>query len=79
MLFIVFSRFLIPQDNFAVCPFSALDKNFNPRNTICIPAVKIFIRLANEQTALLSCGINYIFLRLNYAGQLRSLSDFGVG
>jgi DUF1365 family protein len=43
--------------NFAVYPFAALDKNFNPRNTICITAVKIVIRLANEQTALFSVKI----------------------
>ncbi|MBU4010268.1 MAG: hypothetical protein KJ882_05830, partial [Proteobacteria bacterium] len=31
-------------------PISALGKNFNPRNTPCIPAVKIFTRLDLDQT-----------------------------
>jgi hypothetical protein len=31
------------------CPISASDSNFNPRNTICIPVVKIFVFLDLEQ------------------------------
>ncbi|MBU4009280.1 MAG: hypothetical protein KJ882_00830, partial [Proteobacteria bacterium] len=31
-------------------PISALGKNYNPRNTLCIPAVKIFARLDLDQT-----------------------------
>ncbi|MBU1054892.1 MAG: hypothetical protein KKC46_13855 [Proteobacteria bacterium] len=31
-------------------PISALGSNFNPRNTPCIPAVKIFARLELDQT-----------------------------
>ena len=31
-------------------PISTLGKNFNPRNTPCIPAVKIFTRLDLDQT-----------------------------
>jgi hypothetical protein len=31
------------------CPISASDSNFNPRNTICIPLVKIIVFLDLEQ------------------------------
>jgi len=31
-------------------PISALGSNFNPQNTLCIPAVKIFTRLDLDQT-----------------------------
>ncbi|MBU3946660.1 MAG: hypothetical protein KJ826_00360 [Proteobacteria bacterium] len=31
-------------------PISVLGENFNPRNTPCIPAVKIFTRLDLDQT-----------------------------
>jgi hypothetical protein len=36
--------------NAPVCPISASEKNFNPRNTQCIPVVKIFLFLDLEQT-----------------------------
>jgi len=36
--------------NVPVWPISALGSNFNPRNTPCIPAVKIFARLDLDQT-----------------------------
>ncbi len=32
-----------------VCPTSALEKNFDPRNTAGMPTVKIFFRLEFEQ------------------------------
>ena len=32
-----------------IFPTPALEKNFDPRNTSCIPAVKIFFRLGFEQ------------------------------
>jgi hypothetical protein len=32
-----------------ICPTSALEKIFDPRNTHCMPAVKIFFRLEFEQ------------------------------
>ena len=32
-----------------ICPASALKENFNPRNTTCMPVVKIFFRLESEQ------------------------------
>jgi hypothetical protein len=31
------------------CPISASDSNFNPRNTTCIPRVKIIVFLDLEQ------------------------------
>ena len=31
------------------CPITALGSNFNPQNTKCIPAVKIFVCLVLEQ------------------------------
>jgi hypothetical protein len=35
--------------NVPFCPISASDSNFNPQNTKCIPAVKIFVFLDLEQ------------------------------
>jgi len=35
--------------NAPFCPISALGSNFNPQNTQCIPAVKIFACLELEQ------------------------------
>jgi len=32
-----------------ICPISASDSNFNPRNTQCIPVVKIIVFLDLEQ------------------------------
>jgi hypothetical protein len=34
-----------PLKNTPFCPISASDSNFNPRNTKCIPLVKIFVFL----------------------------------
>jgi len=36
--------------NAPFCPIPASDSNFNPQNTKCIPAVKIFALLDFEQT-----------------------------
>ncbi len=36
--------------NVPFCPISALGSNCNPRNTLCIPVVKIFAFLDLEQT-----------------------------
>jgi len=41
-------------DNFVVRPFAVLKNFFNPRNSLTIPAVKIFASLKNKQQALLS-------------------------
>jgi hypothetical protein len=38
-----------PLQNTPFCPISALGSNFNPQNTQCIPAVKIFACLELEQ------------------------------
>jgi hypothetical protein len=38
-----------PLQNAPFCPISALDSNFNPQNTKCIPVVKIFACLEIEQ------------------------------
>jgi len=38
-----------PLQNVPFCPISASDSDFNPRNTQCIPVVKIFIFLELEQ------------------------------
>jgi len=38
-----------PLQNVLFCPISASDSNFNPRNTQCIPVVKIFAFLELEQ------------------------------
>ena len=38
-----------PLKNTPFCPISALGSNFNPRNTQCIPVVKIFARLEPNQ------------------------------
>ncbi len=42
-----------PLHNFLFCSFSALCSNFNPQNTVSIPAVKIFASLENKQIFLL--------------------------
>ena len=34
---------IVPERKWSFSPSSALNKNFNPRNTLCMPAVKIFI------------------------------------
>ena len=36
-------------ENVPFCPISSSDSNFNPRNTKCIPVVKIFVFLDLEQ------------------------------
>jgi hypothetical protein len=38
-----------PLQNAPFCPISASESNLNPRNTTCIPAVKIFVFLEVEQ------------------------------
>jgi len=38
--------------NVLFCPIFALGSNFNPRNTICIPVVKIFAFLDLEQISV---------------------------
>jgi len=38
-----------PLQNAPFCPISSSDSNFNPRNTQCIPVVKIIAFLALEQ------------------------------
>jgi len=38
-----------PLQNAPFCPISALDSNFKPRNTQCIPTFKIFAFLELEQ------------------------------
>jgi hypothetical protein len=38
-----------PLQNAHFCTISASDSNFNPRNTQCIPVVKIFAFLDLEQ------------------------------
>jgi hypothetical protein len=38
-----------PLQNAPFCPISASGSNFNPQNTRCIPAVKIFTFLELEQ------------------------------
>jgi len=40
---------LRPLGNAPFCPIPALGPNFNPRNTQCIPAVKIFACLDLKQ------------------------------
>ena len=37
-----------PLQNGTLCPISASDSNFNPRNTTCIPVVEIFAFLELE-------------------------------
>jgi len=38
-----------PLKNVPFCPISASDEDFNPRNTQCMPVVKIFVFLELEQ------------------------------
>jgi len=40
---------LRPLQNAPFCPISVSGSNFNPQNTPCIPAVKIFAFLELEQ------------------------------
>ena len=43
--------YLVPERKLSFSPISASDSNFNPRNTQCIPAVKIFVFLdLNEKS-----------------------------
>jgi len=37
--------YLVPERKLSFSPISASDKNFNPRNTKCIPVVKILVFL----------------------------------
>ncbi len=43
--------YMVPIHKWPVCSISTLCSNFNPRNTLCIPAVKIFACLDLKQTA----------------------------
>jgi len=44
-----FKQNMRPLQNAPFFPISASGSNFNPRNTICIPAVKIFAFLELEK------------------------------
>ena len=48
---------LRPLKNAYFCPISASDSNFNPRNTKCIPVVKIFVFLDLEQNGTFFKGL----------------------
>ena len=50
--------FLKPLQNLPFCPISASGSNFNPRNTPCIPVVKIFAFLELEPRLNVKCGFN---------------------
>jgi hypothetical protein len=47
-----------PLQNAPFCPISASDSNFNPRNTQCIPVVKIIVFLELEQKYAFFKGLN---------------------
>jgi len=53
---------LRPLQNAPFCPISVSGSNFNPRNTQCIPAVKIFAFLELKQKIAFFKGL--IFFRL---------------
>ena len=46
-----------PMKNTPFCPITALGSNFNPRNTPCIPPVKIFAFLELEQNRTFFKGL----------------------
>jgi hypothetical protein len=50
-----------PLQNATFCPISASGSNFNPRNTTCIPVVKIFAFLDLEQKLAFSKDLNIPF------------------
>jgi len=56
---------LRPLKNAPVCPIPALGSNFNPRNTQCIPVVKIFAYLGLKQNLTFFKGL--ILMRLTVA------------
>ena len=56
-----------PLQNAPFCPISASGSNFNPQNTQCIPAVKIFAFLELEQ--------NWAFFK----GLVQKESEFKIG
>jgi len=46
---LILNILLRPLQNALFCPILALGSNFNPQNTQCIPAVKIFAFLELKQ------------------------------
>ncbi len=60
-----------PLKNAPFCPISASGLNFNPRNTQCIPVVKIFAFFDLEQ--------NYAFFKgLTYSKDLNLMNGEGT-
>ncbi len=45
-------KYMSQFQNVPFRPISVLGSNFNPRNTKCIPVVKIFARLDLDQTEM---------------------------
>jgi hypothetical protein len=65
-----------PLQNGTFCPISASDSNFNPRNTPCIPVVKIFAFLELEQKLPFFKGLNdcyFHFLKKKYLVRMKML------
>jgi hypothetical protein len=72
------SRSLRPLQNAAFCPISASVSNFNPQNTQCIPAAKIFAFLELEQKSAFFKGLSFAILDVALL-RLRLQNRCGLG
>jgi len=54
--------YLVPERKWPFSPISALNKNFNPRNTLCMPVVKIVICLELDEKSRFRSGTIYIVM-----------------
>jgi hypothetical protein len=54
---------LRPLKNAPFCPIPASGSNFNPKNTQCIPVVKIFAFLGLEQNGTFCKGLVSMFFQ----------------
>jgi len=60
-----------PSPTVPFCPISVSSSNFNPQNTQCIPAVKIFAFLELEQKLTFFKGLN-LAQTFNYLDQIEN-------
>jgi len=52
--------YIVPERKWSFPPISTLNKNFNPRNTLCMPVVKIFICLELDEKSRFRSGTIYM-------------------
>ena len=75
--------YIVPERKWPFSPISALNKNFNPRNTLCMPAVQIFICLELDEKFRFRSGTTYQNLsnsitNLVHYHKINTLFDFFI-